>query len=91
MDKDNIWTQFALSILNDVDRDVVKQMLLSFGIDAGLYGTKAVRKNREKYKCNIPFNILLTLQVPVISTVKAVGLLNTVTSRIFHSKKCKAL
>ena len=46
MDKDNVWTQFALSILNDVDRDVVKQMLLSFGIDAGLYGTKAVRANR---------------------------------------------
>ncbi|MBR5320692.1 MAG: radical SAM protein [Clostridia bacterium] len=58
LDKDNIWTQFALSILNDVDRNVVKQMLLSFGIDAGLYGTKTVRKNREKYKCNIPFNIL---------------------------------
>ncbi len=57
-DKDNNWTQFALSIVNDVDRNVVKQMLLSFGIDAGYYGTKAVRTNREKYKCNIPFNIL---------------------------------
>lgn len=57
-DKDNVWTQFALSIINDIDRNVVKQMLLSFGIDAGLYGTKTVRKNREKYKCNIPFNIL---------------------------------
>ncbi len=57
-DKDNNWTQFALSIVNDVDRNVVKQMLLSFGIDAGYYGTKAVRANREKYKCNIPFNIL---------------------------------
>ena len=58
LDKDNVWTQFALDILNDIDRSVVKQMLLSFGIDAGYYGTKAVRKNREKYKCNIPFNIL---------------------------------
>ena len=55
----NVWNKFAMNIINDVDRDVIKQMLLSFGVDAGLYGTKAVRKNREKYKCNIPFNILL--------------------------------
>lgn len=57
-DKDNVWTQFAISLVNDIDRNVVKQMLLSFGIDAGYYGTKKVRENREKYKCNIPFNIL---------------------------------
>lgn len=57
-DKDNVWTQFALGIINDIDHSVIKQMLLSFGIDAGYYGTKAVRANREKYKCNIPFNIL---------------------------------
>ncbi len=58
-DKENVWTQFALSLISDIDRRVLKQMLISFGIDAGYYGTKAVRANREKYKCNIPFNILL--------------------------------
>lgn len=57
-DKDNVWTQFALGIIKDIDHSVIKQMLISFGIDAGYYGTKAVRANREKYKCNIPFNIL---------------------------------
>lgn len=57
-DKDNVWTQFALGIIKDIDHGVIKQMLISFGIDAGYYGTKAVRANREKYKCNIPFNIL---------------------------------
>lgn len=57
-DENNVWTQFALGLIKDIDRNVVKQMLLSFGIDAGYYGTKAVRANREKYKCNIPFNIL---------------------------------
>ena len=35
-DKDNIWTQFAINMVNDLDRNVLKQMLLSFGIDAGL-------------------------------------------------------
>ena len=58
MDKDNVWTKFGLSLINDIDRNVLRQMVLSFGIDAGYYGTKQVRKNREKYKCNIPFNIL---------------------------------
>ncbi len=57
-DKDNVWHRFALSILSDLDRNVIEQMLISLGVDAGYYGTKAVRSNREKYKCNIPFIIL---------------------------------
>lgn len=57
-DKDNVWTKYALSLISDIDRGIFKQMLTSFGVDAGLYGTKAVRENREKYKCNIPFIIL---------------------------------
>lgn len=57
-DTDNVWNQYARSIIRDVDRNVVEQMLISLGIDAGLYGTKTVRANREKYHCNIPFIIL---------------------------------
>lgn len=57
-DKENIWRNFALSLINDIDRGVVEQMIMSLGIDAGYYGTKAVRANREKYHCNIPFIIL---------------------------------
>ena len=57
-DRDNVWHKFALGLVNDLDRNVVEQMLVSLGIDAGYYGTKTVRSNREKYKCNIPFIIL---------------------------------
>ena len=57
-DPENIWTQFALSILRDVHPHVVKQMLLSLGVDAGLYGTKTVRALREELHCNVPFIIL---------------------------------
>ena len=57
-DENNVWTKYALGLISDIDRNVLKRMLLSFGIDAGYYGTKAVRANREKYKCNIPFIIL---------------------------------
>ncbi len=57
-DPDNVWSQFGRNLLSDVDHTVLKKMILSFGL--GTYtGTKAVRANREKYNCNIPYIILL--------------------------------
>ena len=57
-DKENVWRTFALNIINSCDKNVVKNMLLALGLGAGVNGTKAVRANREKYKCNIPFQVL---------------------------------
>ena len=57
-DKDNVWRTFALNIIENCDESVIKNMLLALGLGAGVNGTKAVRANREKYKCNIPFTIL---------------------------------
>ena len=57
-DKENIWRTFALNIINNCDKNVIKNMLLALGLGAGVNGTKAVRANREKYKCNIPFQVL---------------------------------
>ncbi len=57
-DKDNIWYGFAQSFIDEVDKNVFKKSLLALGLGAGVNGTKAVRKNREIYKCNIPFLIL---------------------------------
>ena len=57
-DPDNIYTRLANGILRDVDRGVLKHMLLTLGIEAGYFGTKEVRANREKYNCNIPWTIL---------------------------------
>ena len=57
-DKDNVYMQMFKNILNDIDRDLVKSLLLSLGVHAGYYGTKTVRENRDKYNCNIPFTIL---------------------------------
>ena len=57
-DPNNIYTQLALNILRSTDRGLLKHMLLSLGVDAGYFGTKAVRANREKYDCNIPWVIL---------------------------------
>ncbi|MBQ5592661.1 MAG: radical SAM protein [Clostridia bacterium] len=58
-DEDNVWFDYAMKFVNDVDRENLKKMFLSFALGAGYHGTKAVRENREKYNCNIPFIILL--------------------------------
>ena len=57
-DKENIWYKYATSLLDECDESVLKKMLLALGLGAGVNGTKAVRKNREKYGCNIPFLML---------------------------------
>ena len=58
-DPENIWRKFALDVVDTVDHDVIKKMILAFGLGAGVNGTRDVRKNREKYNCNIPWVILL--------------------------------
>lgn len=57
-DPENVWNHFAMGFVNEVDPHVLKKMLLALGLGAGVNGTKAVRENREKYKCNIPFLML---------------------------------
>ncbi len=57
-DPNNIYTRLANGMLRDVDRSVLKHMLLTLGIEAGYFGTREVRANREKYNCNIPWTIL---------------------------------
>ena len=58
LDDSNAHTILAKNILRDVDHNLIKSLLLSLGVHAGFYGTKIVRANREKYKCNIPWIIL---------------------------------
>ena len=58
-DPNNIYTRLAKGMLSDIDRGLLKHMLLSLGIEAGYFGTKEVRANREKYGCNIPWQILI--------------------------------
>ena len=58
-DPDNIWRQLGLRLLNETDDNVIMNMALALGLGAAVNGTKAVRTNREKYHCNIPWVILL--------------------------------
>ncbi len=56
---DGVYYDYAMSFLHDIDRSLLKKMALALGLGAGVNGTKAVRKNRDVYKCNIPFLILM--------------------------------
>lgn len=57
--KENTWHDFFYGIINDIDRDYLESLLLTFAFDCGYIGTKTLRKNREIYKCNIPWVILM--------------------------------
>ena len=57
LDEGNVWKQMAEGVLRDVDRAALRRLLLSLGLGIA-NGTRLVRKNREKYGCNIPFQIL---------------------------------
>ena len=50
--------QFLGAFLDDADPAYAKKMIMALGFEAALLGTKTIRKNREKYKCNIPWLIL---------------------------------
>lgn len=57
--KDNNWHRFAMRVIEEVDHEQLQKMIVAFGLHAGIYGTKEVRKNRDVYGCNIPFIMLL--------------------------------
>ncbi|MDR2687314.1 MAG: radical SAM protein, partial [Oscillospiraceae bacterium] len=57
LDPENVWRRMAGGVLRDVDRAALRKLLLSLGLGIA-NGTRLVRANREKYGCNIPFQIL---------------------------------
>ena len=50
--------KFLGAMLDDADPTYAKKMIMALGFEAGLKGTKTIRKNREMYNCNIPWLIL---------------------------------
>ena len=57
-DPDSRWWKLINNMLDQTDPNVAKTFLLNLGYEAFLNGTKEIRKNREIYKCNIPWLIL---------------------------------
>lgn len=57
--KDGALNKYINRVLDEVDPKVLKTMALNLGFESFLYGTKTIRKMREKYDCNIPWLILM--------------------------------
>lgn len=57
-DPENRWMKVVNRVLDETDPHVAKMAALNLGYEAFLRGTKTIRKNREKYQCNIPWLIL---------------------------------
>lgn len=58
-DKTNIWHEFLFRGIDEVNHDLLRRAVLTFGIDLGLIGTSTLRKKRDELKCNIPWVVLL--------------------------------
>lgn len=57
--ENNMWHQFMMKGLSEIDHDTLRKAIITFGLDCGYYATKTIRANREEAHCNIPWVILL--------------------------------
>ena len=57
-DPENRYLKLLNTILDEADPQFAKKMILNLGYEAAFRGTRMIRKNREKYGCNIPWLIL---------------------------------
>ena len=58
-DVNHPYHKYALKLFNDIDRDVLSTLITNFFVNANLVGWQKQEESREKYKCNIPWAILL--------------------------------
>ena len=57
-DPNNRWVKYINKIIDETNPQFAKKFILNLGYEAFFRGTKMIRANREKYKCNIPWLIL---------------------------------
>lgn len=58
-DPDGVLMKYINRIIDNTDKHVLKTFVLNFGYEALLCGTKVMHDARAKYKCNIPWLILM--------------------------------
>ena len=57
-DPDSKWSKLINCVLSQTDPHVARTTALNLGYEAFFRGTKTIRENRVKYRCNIPWLIL---------------------------------
>ncbi len=58
-DEEHAYYPYVRHVLYDIDREVAKTVINNFFFNVNLKGWKSQEELREKYKCNIPWAILL--------------------------------
>ncbi|MGN1383347.1 MAG: hypothetical protein ACI4W2_11100 [Eubacterium sp.] len=59
--KDSNWYQLLVSLWSDIDDDIRKTLFENLIINANALAAETAEKSRQKYQCNIPWVILMTL------------------------------
>ena len=59
VDTDHVFHDFVLDLFDNIDGEVLNKFVYNFLLNASLFNADIQAKAREKYKCNIPWTILL--------------------------------
>jgi len=59
VDKENNWYRFVKSLWSDIDDQVREKLFENFIINSAFIGRKRQKRTKAKYKCNVPFAILM--------------------------------
>ena len=58
-EEDGVLMKYINRLVDNLDKNVLKQAVLNFGYEAMFRGTKIMHEAREKYGCNVPWLILM--------------------------------
>ncbi|MGN0659493.1 MAG: hypothetical protein ACI4LA_07795 [Emergencia sp.] len=60
-EKDSNWYRLMVSLWDDIDDEVRKTLFENLIINANLLSALQTRENREKYRCNVPWAVCLSM------------------------------
>lgn len=58
-DPDNNWNQLIQRVFKELSLNCQKKFLINFMVNAGMIGNPIIDKSKVKYKCNVPWAILM--------------------------------
>lgn len=59
--KDNNWHHLLMNVMNTVDPEILKKMLITFFLNASILGESKKKEYREKYGCGIPWAVVIDI------------------------------
>ncbi len=59
LDESSNWRQLAVSLFEELDKNVLEKAVKNFVVNASLEGAARARETKERYNCNVPWAILM--------------------------------